>query len=252
MVKGVTIGEPIGAALCSDRTTHVYWNLYPETERGIDPMTLETMAIPNVTGPPQRHIVTGKDTAPIVEVFYAILEQLQEQEETTDDQSGPPVTCEQFEAPQEAVERQAAHQLHQRGEDVLYITWWLMLSEDSSISQLIRDMSSNIQYQDKQDMRQEVALRAWIRHIRAEQQGKRAVINGLAIRRLVQQWLEREGKAAKPVDAAASPEDAAKAKEAIEQERAAKRLEDWRHEVARLRAMAIQVKPPAASLLYTW
>lgn len=207
-------------------------------------------AVPNVSGPSQRHTVTGLDTPPIVEVYHAILELLQDDETPPDDPSGPPTTCEQFEPPCEAPNGETAHSLPSRGEDTIFLTWWLLMSEDSPVSQTIKDMTASLQYQDMQDMRQDVAMRAWQRATSAELRGRRATINGRAIVRLVEQWLARNGKAVKAA-AVESPEAAIDAQNKLEEERAVKRLEAWRIEVATLRAMDSQKNPPQGIPLFT-
>ena len=268
----------IGAALDTDisETPNPYYVTYEQTRA----TTGYGIAIPNVTGPPQRaeiHIDCSLDgdtyfafVSPDrglngwnscvrlhhvdmrhVDVLLAILEMMQEKE-PGDEPAGPAVTCEQFEPPQEAAERQPAHNLPTRGEDTLFLTWWMLMSDDSPIRDIVRDMTASLQYQDKQDLRQDVALRTWQRVLSAELAGRKARINGQAVRRLVEQWLTRNGKAPKAVDAQASPEDAAKAREALEIERAAKRQEEWKREVMTIRAMESQAKPPAPVLLFTW
>lgn len=192
-------------------------------------------ARPNVSGPPQRAEIA-----------------IDEEKETAGDVAGLPTTCEQFEPPQTATERQPAHDLPTRGEDTLFLTWWLLMSDDSPISDIVRDMTADLQYQDRQDMRQDVAMRAWQRSLNAELRGKRACINGQAIRRLIEQWLERNGKAPQAIDAQASPEDAQKAREALEIERAAKRREEWEREVMTIRAMESQKNPPKGIPLFNW
>lgn len=187
-----------------------------------------------------------------VDVLRYILELLQDDETPLDDPSGPPTTGETFETPVEAPATQNAHGLPSRGEDTLFLTWWLLMSEDSPVYQTIRDMTASLQYQDRQDMRQDVALKTWQRAMSAELDGRKARINGQAVRRLVEQWLTRNGKAMRPIDAQASPEDAQKARDLIEQERAAVRQEEWKREVMRLRAMDSQKAPPAPVLLFTW
>jgi hypothetical protein len=186
-----------------------------------------------------------------VEVLHTILEMMQDKE-PGDEPAGQAVTCEQFEPPQQSAERQPAHNLPSRGEDTLFLTWWLMMSDESPIADIVRDMTANLQHQDRLDLRQDVALRTWQRALTAELNGRRASINGQAVRRLVEQWLTRNGKAPRPIDAQASPEDAAKARELLEQERAAIRQEEWKREVMKLRAMDSQKAPPAPVLLFTW
>jgi len=186
-----------------------------------------------------------------VDALRAILEMMQEKE-SGDEPAGPAVTCEQFEPPQQSAERQPAHNLPTRGEDTLFLTWWLMMSEDSPIADILRDMTAELQHQDRLDLRQDVAMRTWQRALTAELVGRKARIDGQAVRRLVEQWLTRNGKALRPADAQASPEDAAKARELLEQERDAKRQEEWKREAMRLRAMDSQKAPPAPVLLFTW
>ncbi len=156
------------------------------------------------------------------------------------------------EPPQQPAERQPAHNLPTRGEDTLFLTWWMLMSDESPIADILRDMTAELQHQDRLDLRQDVALKTWQRALTAELAGRKARINGQAVRRLVEQWLTRNGKALRPADAQASPEDAAKARELIEQERDAKRQEEWKREVMRLRAMNSQKAPPAPVLLFTW
>jgi len=182
------------------------------------------IAVSNVTGPSQKAVHNFCEAEPV----------------------------DMVEPPQQAAERQPAHNLPTRGEDTLFLTWWLMMSDESPLADIMRDMTANLQYQDRLDLRQDVALKTWQRALTAELDGRKARINGQAVRRLVEQWLTRNGKAMRPADAQASPEDAQKARELIEQERDAKRQEEWKREVMKLRAMDSQKAPPAPVLLFTW
>jgi len=67
---------------------------------------------------------------------------------------------------------------------------------------------------------------------------------------LVEHWLHRNGKEDKTA-AVESPEAAIDAQNKLEEERAAKRLEAWRIEVATLRAMDSQKNPPQGIPLFT-